>query len=100
MVVPAPGGAMFVTDGGLETDLIFHHGFDLPEFAAFPLIDDGRGWEVLASYYRDYARIALALGVNQLREQFPNLCVVGGCCGTDARHVARIWGLDDLAVLR
>src|SRR6478736_714977 len=27
----------FVTDGGLETDLLFHHGFDLPEFAAFPL---------------------------------------------------------------
>ena len=26
----------FVTDGGLETDLLFHQGFDLPEFAAFP----------------------------------------------------------------
>ena len=25
------------TDGGLETDLIFHHGVDLPEFASFPL---------------------------------------------------------------
>jgi homocysteine S-methyltransferase len=27
----------FVTDGGLETDLIFHRGVDLPEFASFPL---------------------------------------------------------------
>ena len=33
----------FVTDGGLETDLIFHHGIDLPDFAAFPLLDDERG---------------------------------------------------------
>ncbi len=32
--------ARMVTDGGLETDLIFHHGVDLPEFAAFPLLDD------------------------------------------------------------
>jgi len=27
-----------VTDGGMETDLIFHHGADLPLFAAFPLV--------------------------------------------------------------
>ena len=24
-----------------------------------------------------------------LREQLPRLCVLGGCCGTDHRHVAR-----------
>ena len=37
-----------VTDGGLETDLIFHRGLDLPDFASFPLLDDagrpGGGW--------------------------------------------------------
>ena len=33
----------YVTDGGLETDLIFHHGVDLPEFASFPLDRAGRG---------------------------------------------------------
>ncbi len=33
----------FVTDGGLETDLIFNHGVDLPDFAAFPLLDDAAG---------------------------------------------------------
>ena len=32
----------WVTDGGLETDLIFHHGVELPEFAAFPLVEDER----------------------------------------------------------
>ena len=30
----------YVTDGGLETDLLFHHGVDLPEFASFPLVAD------------------------------------------------------------
>ena len=33
----------YVTDGGLETDLIFHRGVDLPEFASFPLVEDERG---------------------------------------------------------
>ena len=51
-----------VTDGGLETDLIFHHGIDLPEFAAFPLLDDDHGREVLADYYAGYAEIARRAG--------------------------------------
>jgi len=32
-----------VTDGGLETTLVFHHGIDLPDFAAFPLLDTEAG---------------------------------------------------------
>ena len=37
------GRGPFVTDGGLETDLIFHHGLDLPAFAAFPLVEGEPG---------------------------------------------------------
>ncbi|CAM3296549.1 homocysteine S-methyltransferase family protein [Nocardioides dubius] len=48
----------YVTDGGLETDLIFLRGLDLPEFAAFPLIDSAEGREVLRSYYLDYLDVA------------------------------------------
>ena len=33
-------GDVFLTDGGIETDLIFHRGFDIPEFASFVLHDD------------------------------------------------------------
>jgi S-methylmethionine-dependent homocysteine/selenocysteine methylase len=47
-----------VTDGGLETDLIYHHGVDLPDFAAFPLVDDDQGRELLFHYYGDYVAIA------------------------------------------
>jgi homocysteine S-methyltransferase len=59
---PIPVGAPFVCDGGIETDLLFQRGFDLPEFAAFPLLEDDKGLNELDSYYRDYAAIAMAAG--------------------------------------
>jgi S-methylmethionine-dependent homocysteine/selenocysteine methylase len=49
---------VFVTDGGLETTLIFHHGFDLPHFAAFDLLRRPDGREALLRYFRTYADIA------------------------------------------
>ena len=51
-------GRVFVTDGGLETTLVFLEGLDLPCFAAFPLVlsDDGR--EILTRYYRPYLSLA------------------------------------------
>lgn len=54
----AAAGARYVTDGGLETDLIFHHGVDLPDFAAFVLLDDDRGRAVLREYYRGFGEVA------------------------------------------
>jgi homocysteine S-methyltransferase len=48
----------WVTDGGLETDLIFHRGVDLPEFAAYPLVWSDEGRSLLREYYADYVRIA------------------------------------------
>ena len=50
----------WVTDGGLETDLIYHRGFDLPAFAAFPLLEHDDGRAALADYFRGYAEIAEA----------------------------------------
>lgn len=48
----------FLTDGGLETDLIFNKGVDLPDFAAFVLLAEERGRGVLAEYYREYLELA------------------------------------------
>jgi len=48
----------YVSDGGLETDLIFNRGIDLPEFASFPLLEDDRGRAVLRDYYDGYADVA------------------------------------------
>jgi homocysteine S-methyltransferase len=52
------GGRLFVTDGGLETDLIFNRGFDLPCFAVFPLLDDAVGMRALHDYFDGYIAIA------------------------------------------
>jgi S-methylmethionine-dependent homocysteine/selenocysteine methylase len=54
---------LFITDGGMETTLIFHDGLDLPHFAAFVLLDDDRGVEMLRRYYEPYVEIARRHGV-------------------------------------
>src|SRR3954471_7295663 len=53
---------LFVTDAGLETDLIFNRGIELPEFASFVLIDDEAGKRALVDYYRAYYDIARERG--------------------------------------
>ncbi|MGD9996346.1 MAG: homocysteine S-methyltransferase family protein [Ilumatobacteraceae bacterium] len=53
----------FISDGGLETSLVFQSGIDLAHFAAFPLLDDKAGRGALAAYYDPYLSIAERLGV-------------------------------------
>ena len=55
------GDGLFVTDGGLETELVFHDGIDLPSFAAFPLLDDPDRRGRLRRYYDGYLDIARKL---------------------------------------
>jgi homocysteine S-methyltransferase len=66
--LPQLGGRPMVTDGGMETDLIFHRGVDLPCFAAFPLLESARGQELLADYYHGYAAIARRAGAGLVLE--------------------------------
>jgi len=58
--LPQQEGGWFLTDGGMETTLIFDEGIALPEFAAFVLLDDAAGRDTLARYYRRYLDIAAA----------------------------------------
>src|SRR4051812_32811774 len=51
-------GQLFVTDAGLETDLIFNRGVELPEFAAFVLIDDSDGMRALRESFDGFVQIA------------------------------------------
>jgi len=48
----------FLTDGGLETTLIFNQGIDLPHFAAFDLLKNEEGKRILNEYYLDYIDIS------------------------------------------
>ena len=56
--LPQLSGGIFITDGGIETDLIFHEGLDLPSFAAFVLLVDDNGYEALRKYFHSYAVLA------------------------------------------
>jgi len=56
--LPQRGGKLFLTDGGIETSLIYLEGLDLPCFAAFALLKDAAGETVLRNYYQPYIQIA------------------------------------------
>ena len=56
--LPQLNGDLFLTDGGLETTLFFLDGIDLPEFAAFTLLDTEEGVARLDDYFGTYLDIA------------------------------------------
>jgi S-methylmethionine-dependent homocysteine/selenocysteine methylase len=60
--LPQLDGGPYLTDGGIETVLIFQEGIDLPEFAAFDLLKDDEGIEVLRRYYAPYVALAAERG--------------------------------------
>ena len=57
--LPQLRNTLFLTDGGLETTLLFHDKVDLPYFAAFDLLRTPTGVERLRAYFETYSRIAL-----------------------------------------
>ena len=56
--LPQLGGSLHLTDGGIETTLIFQEHLDLPDFAAFHLLKTHEGEEALLKYFRTYAALA------------------------------------------
>ena len=52
--LPQLGDQVFVTDGGLETAMVFLEGIDLPEFAAYDLLRTQAGEDTLLRFYRPY----------------------------------------------
>ena len=62
MLPQLSGDRPFVTDGGLETTLVFHEGLELPDFAAFDLLKDPAGVDALRRYYAPYVAIARESG--------------------------------------
>ncbi len=52
------GVLTYLTDSGIETDLIHHHGVELPEFASFPLLDDEHGRALLVDYFLAHGQLA------------------------------------------
>jgi S-methylmethionine-dependent homocysteine/selenocysteine methylase len=57
--LPQLGNELFLTDGGIETVLIYLEGLNLPSFAAFDLLKTEEGRNALRRYYNRYSEIAL-----------------------------------------
>lgn len=55
--LPQLAGGIFLSDGGLETSLVFLDKIELPHFAAFTLLEDELGRERLKSYYVPYLEL-------------------------------------------
>ncbi|MDP1967357.1 MAG: homocysteine S-methyltransferase family protein [Reyranella sp.] len=66
--LPHLGGGLYLTDGGIETSLIFQDGLDLPYFAAFHLLRDAPGRAALVRYYERYIEIAKSDGMGFILE--------------------------------
>lgn len=56
--LPQLSGELFLTDAGLETDLIFNHDIAIREFAAHTLLPDQVGREALLRYFRGFLALA------------------------------------------
>ncbi|HEY6653980.1 MAG TPA: homocysteine S-methyltransferase family protein [Solirubrobacterales bacterium] len=66
--IPQLTGDLFLTDGGIETTLIFHRGLELPEFAAFDLLKDDAGTDELRRYFVPYLELAKRHGTGFVLE--------------------------------
>jgi homocysteine S-methyltransferase len=53
-----PKTPVFLTDGGLETAMIYDHAIDLPMFASFALLESVRGLDAMTRYFDGFLRIA------------------------------------------
>jgi S-methylmethionine-dependent homocysteine/selenocysteine methylase len=66
--LPQLSDELFITDGGIETTLIFNRGIDLPEFAAFDLLKDDAGADELRRYFLPYLELAKEHGTGFVLE--------------------------------
>lgn len=66
--LPQLAGGLFLTDGGIETHLIYNEGADLPLFASFVLLRTEEGRDMLRRYFRTYVGLAGEHGLGFILE--------------------------------
>jgi homocysteine S-methyltransferase len=66
--LPQLAERMLLTDGGLETTLIFHDGLELPGFASFPLLEHDEGRSAMTRYFEPYLALARRHGTGFVLE--------------------------------
>ena len=53
-----------ISNCGMHTELIFKHGYDLPEFCGFVVMKTDKGIEIMRQHYREFIKVALKYKVN------------------------------------
>lgn len=91
-LLPQLSGQMFITDGGVETHLIFNLGHDVEHFAVFQLNDDEAGRQAMRDYYRPYITIAKSAGQGYLFDTntWRANADWGALVGYDAEHLRAV----------
>lgn len=56
-------GTIYLTEGGQETEIMYRHGHELPEFGMFALLDQPQAVEDMTAMYQRYLDVAVAAGV-------------------------------------
>lgn len=59
-------GRLFLTEGGIETEIMYKWGFELPHFAMYPLLDNPEAMSEMRAMYRRYLDVAAAHGMAAL----------------------------------
>ena len=66
--LPQVEGDLYLAYCGMETDLLFNRGVDLPGFASYPLLESEEGRTTLAGYFRDMLSVARSHGAGVILE--------------------------------
>lgn len=67
---PMGSGEIFLTEGGTETEIMYRHGFDLPEFCMLPLLDNPRAVSAMRDVISEQLDVAAEFGLSFLLTGF------------------------------
>ena len=60
---PQKEGHFYLSEGGTETEILYKYGFELPQFAMFPLLDNSEAVSKMQGMYRNYLDIVAKHGM-------------------------------------
>ncbi len=59
-------GHLYMCEGGTETEFMYKHGFELPHFATFPLLENPKAASVMRDMYRSYLDVTASHGMSAI----------------------------------
>jgi len=90
---------LYLAEGGQETELMYKHGHELPEFAMYPLLGlrpNASAKDKMALCQIGHLEAGnpedLGARIAAIVRRLPQIDVVGGCCGTWDDHLPAIAG--------